>query len=96
MNLSRHAEKRVAQRGIRKELLALMMAEHDVDANLGGGCSALRVSRRRIRDLLEEGHPPKTIERLKRLIVLDGDAGAVVTIMHYYGTRGRRYRRGAR
>ncbi len=96
MNLSRHAEIRVAQRGIRKEVLALVMSEHDVDADVGNGCCALRVSRRRIRDLLEEGHPPKTVERLKRLVVVDGAAGTVVTIMHDSGTRGRRYRRGAR
>jgi hypothetical protein len=96
MDMSRHAEARMAQRGVRKDVMALLLAEYDVVANVGGGCHALSLSHQRIRDLLDEGHPTSTVESLGRLVVVDGKAGTVVTVLHARGRRGRRYRRSAR
>lgn len=82
--LTRHAEARCAQRGIRPDFLARLIDLSDVDTPIGSNCRLLRVSRN-----ARERH-----DKLGRYAVIWSDGRqAVVTVVPIKSTRaGRRYR----
>lgn len=85
---SRHAERRIGQRGVPRALLHLLLQHGDHEVDVGDGCVALSCSRDAVRDL-----PASLGERVGKLVaVLAGDR--IVTVLHAAGPAGRAYRRG--
>ena len=93
--LTRHAIVRANQRGVTHRMLDALIAWADVEAPVGGGCTALSFSRRRLKDRTLRDELGAAIDRLASLaIVLRDDTGDVVTVLHDLGGgAGRRYRR---
>lgn len=89
--ISHHAAARIRQRGIRTGALDLVLRLGDRDRPVGGGCTAVSISRRRLGALRAGGWPPHLLDQAKRLTVVEADDGAVVTVLHRRGRAGRRY-----
>ena len=87
--LTRHAELRCAQRGIRPGFLDDLVHLSDLETSAGSNCRLLRVSAR-----AASGHAER--DRLSRYAVIwSDDTHAVVTVLPVRcGRVGRRYRRG--
>jgi hypothetical protein len=93
MSLSHHASIRANQRGIPQALLQTLIEQADVETAVGGGCFALRVSRRRLQDVDVRRSFGGLIDRASKLaVVCSGDDGSIVTVLHDQGANGRRYR----
>ncbi len=92
-DLSRHALRRMQQRGIRRELIDLIWQNHDVEAQVGDGCQSLTVSRR-MRGKLREGDiAPELLDKGGKIVLVVGSDGRVITVLRNGRRRGRRYRR---
>lgn len=93
MSLSHHASIRANQRGIPHALLQTLIEQADVETPVGGGCYALRVSRRRLQDVDVRRSFGGLADRVPKLaVVCSGDDGSIVTVLHDQGAVGRRYR----
>ncbi len=86
--LTRHAELRCAQRGIRRDFLAELIELSDVDTPIGSNCRLFRLSRN-----ARQRH-----DKVGRYAVIwSDDSQAVVTVVPVKSTRaGRRYRSSGR
>ncbi len=93
--LTRHAAVRANQRGVTHQMLDALIAWADVEASVGGGCTALSFSRQRMLDRDLRAVLGAAADRLTSLaVVLCDDTGDVVTVLHDRGgAQGRRYRR---
>jgi hypothetical protein len=93
--LTFHAEDRLRQRGIGREILALIVAHHDLAIPVGSGCVSLTVSRRALQGLLADGLlPVRFADKVCSVAVITEEAtGLVVTVMHLHGRSARRYAR---
>lgn len=80
--LTRHAEARMNQRGVTMETLRRALDWHDRAVPVGEGCSALSLSPQRERALREAGVAPALLDRVRPLVVLLAENGAVVTVMN--------------
>ena len=96
LDLSRHADLRANQRGVTHEMLHALIAYADIEAPVGKGCTVLRLSRGRLEDRALRSALGTMADRLRSLaIVVAGDGGTVVTVVHDHGkSGGRPYRRG--
>ena len=90
-----HAAIRANQRGITHQMIADLLAYADVEAPVGGGCTVLRVSRRRLQDGDIRADLSSNPDKLASLaLVWSDDSAEVVTVMvDHGGAKGRRYRR---
>ncbi|MDX1820108.1 MAG: hypothetical protein R3197_04350 [Paracoccaceae bacterium] len=87
LQISQHAAVHMAERGINKRFLAALMDHADVETPVGGGATALRVSRKRARLLNFD-------DRLHRYsVILSSDATVITVLPLKPGLPGRRYRR---
>jgi len=93
---SNHAKRRARQRGVRAADLVLLLFAADREAQVGGGCVALSISRRRRLELLAEGYLASAIERAAQIAAVQSADGKIVTVLRPHGNRGRRYRRASR
>lgn len=86
---SKHAERRIRQRGATLEDVRQLLENADIDVPVGGNCRALRVRRHTARFL-------KGGDRLHRYaVIVSDDTGEIVTVLrHRPGPRGRHYRKG--
>lgn len=94
IRFSRHATARCQQRGIKKNVLKVLLDHHDLDREVGGNCRVLRMSRKKAR---REGQRfgPQISAQLERLaVILSDTTGQVVTVFHDTG-KSSRYRAGA-
>jgi len=92
--MTRHAMIRARQRGIGEERLEAFLALADVDSPVGGGCFALRISRRLKRDRRIRKAFGPMLDLIADLALVMADDGSIVTVMHDHGhAAGRRYRR---
>ncbi len=93
--MSRHAEIRAQQRGIRARVRELILVHHDHARPLGGGCRSIFISRRRAARLRANGLEPALLEAaIGVVLVVSADGRRVVTVLHASGARARRYRKG--
>ena len=91
--LSKHAEVRARQRGIRMRVIALVMFHGDLRRHPGEGLVSVRLSRRRLEKVAEIGVPASDREKAAGFVLLiDAKTQTVVTAMHDTGRDGRRYR----
>lgn len=91
--LSRHAERRCQQRGITREVLAVVLEEADQVRPVGGEGVARYISKRRRRQLVQDGRPPQLIEKTRSLCAVTAGE-QIVTVFHGCGRRARPYWRG--
>jgi hypothetical protein len=92
-----HAEQRMQQRGIRPSLADMIINFADQETYIGGNCTSLWVSRKRAKQLCDDGDLSlKDAEKIrnKSVVISDDDEGStVVTVMHMRnGQQGRHYR----
>lgn len=92
LELSHHAGVRMNQRGIPGDLLERVMTHADVEASIGGGCTAFSVSRQRLKDRDVRRSFGGSIDRAAKIAVVCGQDGAIVTVLKDWGSAGRRYR----
>jgi hypothetical protein len=91
--LSPHARIRAQARGIPRHIIDAILAHADRRYFVGQGRRALMVSRRRL-DGLASVIPAADRERMAGVVLITNRFGnAIVTVLHVYGPRGRRYRR---
>lgn len=88
MNISRHAQQRCQDRGVRSSFVGAILRNADVDRPIGGNCRLLRVSRNVARDLNLD-------DRLGRYALIWSETNAqVVTVLPMKdGRQGARYRK---
>lgn len=93
--LSQHASVRAKQRGVPHVLIEALLVHADIDLPVGSGCTAFRLSRRRLQDRELRRQLGSTLDRLAGLALVCADeTGEVVTVLHDHGgAEGRRYRR---
>jgi hypothetical protein len=95
--LSRHAEARMRQRGLKLNIVQAIASLSDRAVAVGCGCTALTVSRSRLAELRADGVPPALIESLERNMLVEGEDGSIVTVAKQFnGWRARWYRHGRR
>lgn len=90
--LTRHAEIRCQQRGIRREVIDAILNEADRVTPAGSGAHTRHVSRKRCGALVKGGIPPQTVERLASVYVVTAGS-LVVTVFHNHGRQRRRNHR---
>ena len=84
---TRHAGRRIAQRGICEDLLNLLLERGDREVEVGDGCMALSLSHEARLSIA-----PAAADRLRHVVaVLSGDR--LVTVMHANRPGASRYRR---
>ena len=87
-NLSVHAARRCQQRGISQDEIERVIAQHDIDHEIGGDCRALRISRAAMRAGKIDCGAIQHRERLTNLIVVWSDRSSqVVTAFHGHNRR---------
>ncbi len=91
--MSQHAIARTQQRGVRRDVIALLMARCDVERLVGSGCTALSCSRAAVTKAREEGAAPSMVERLTGLVLVVAPDGTIVTVQNYE-TQFARFQRG--
>lgn len=94
LQLTDHASVRANQRGVPHGLLVHLLDHADVETRVGGGRVALSLSRKRLADRDVRKSVGRDVDRLRNLaVVCDLDDGAIITVLHEHGARGRRYHR---
>lgn len=99
--LTKHAAKRMQQRGIKKELVEVIMTHADIETDIGNGTIAYSISKERLKKLRKTGDvPAQLMEKADGTCVAvandngpDENREAVVTILHIHGKAGRHYRK---
>ncbi|BDG74040.1 hypothetical protein Rmf_39690 [Roseomonas fluvialis] len=77
-----HAEIQLRRRGVRGQMLALLLAHGDTERDVGRGCVARSCSRFALAEAARQGVPPDDVEQLRRLVAILGTDGTVVTVMN--------------
>jgi hypothetical protein len=93
LKCSRHAERRVRQRGVRYSALEILLDHGDQGVHAGDGCESISISRDTARKLVEEGYPSDDVSRARKLVAILGRKGVVSVLRPQPGLRGRAYRR---
>jgi len=95
--LTRHAAVRANQRGVNRATVDAVIAWADVELPARDGCTVLRFSRERLADRDLRATLGPLADRVCSLaLVVAGDTGRVVTVLHDHGRpQGRHYRRAA-
>ncbi len=87
-NLTKHAQVRAQQRGIRSQTIDMILEMGDRKVRLPGNSFAISVSKSRALDLIRLGFPAADVERATNVVaVISANGGAVITVEH----RSRRY-----
>jgi hypothetical protein len=80
--MTRHAQQRLRQRGVRAETLEILIDYADVEIPAKQGCRFLRLSNKAAGALMSGGqHAAQDVDKAKHLLVLVNDAGQVVTLI---------------
>lgn len=93
-----HAAQRIQQRGIKPSVARMIITLADREIHVGGGRTSLTVTKRRAKQLREQGQlSPSQAEQIAGKAVVisnDNDGLSMVTVMHVHdGKRGRHYRK---
>lgn len=97
LDLSRHAQGRMAQRGIRHCDVEAILEHSDMEREMRNGVSSLFISKKRLRQLTKRGDlGTQQAERLIGKVVLLGEAtedksSQVVTVFPLKGRKARYY-----
>lgn len=77
-----HAEIQLRRRGVRRQLLGLLVTEGDAERDVGGGCVARSCSAFALAEAARQGVSTDDIEQLRRLVAVIGADGTIVTVMN--------------
>jgi hypothetical protein len=93
-SLTKHAERRAQQRGIKLETINFILHNADVHLHAGKGGKSLRISQRELVRLAQDGASASLIDWSRGVVlVVQPCQMLVVTVLHDYGTKaGRCYR----
>jgi hypothetical protein len=80
--MTKHAVTRCNQRGIRTEVVGLVLAHFDRDCHAGAGAAAISISRTRLLELQRDGVPAAVIGRSGHAVLIIGDDGAIITAIN--------------
>lgn len=94
-SMTQHAAVRANQRGAPHAVIEALLTHADVEIFVGGGCSALRLSRQTLQDRELRDRLGAQVDRLAGLaLICDNGTGKIITVLHDGGSAaGRRYRR---
>ena len=82
MGYTSHAQARVQQRGIKKEVIDFILMEADQDKPAGRGCRSLFVSKRKLAKLVKNNElMPKFASRVSGVVIVEAE-DEIVTIYH--------------
>lgn len=76
-----HAEARLRQRGIRRELLELFLTHADSDRLVGDGCAAWSWSRTAWDRPKHDGVGPASLKRMRKLMAIVSEERFIITVM---------------
>lgn len=93
VQVSRHAQERLVQRGLRRASLELVVAYADVAAKRRGGAVRLRMTRRAMQEAVADGVDLKVVDGARALAAIYRD-GLVLTQYRARHDREWRSRRG--
>ena len=92
--MTRHAEARVQQRGVRMESIEIVLREGDMEFHAGEGLMSLQLSRKRLSQLAANSVTTTTLENAKDVVLLiDYSTLSIVTVMHARGRWAKRHSR---
>lgn len=102
--MTRHAEKRGRQRGVRTEVVDFVLANFDRDFDARVGATAVSISRRRLGELQSDRVPATVIDQAAHTVLIIGDDGAILTVINrptwfarfHYGAERLNHRRRSR
>ena len=80
--MTNHAVMRCNQRGIRTEVVGLVLAHFDRDFHAGAGAAAISISRARLAELQRDGVPADVIGRAGHTILIITADGAIITALN--------------
>lgn len=81
-NLTAHAQARLQQRGIKKEIIDFILMEADQDKPAGRGCRSIFVSKRKLEKLVKNNELlPKFASRVNGVVIVEAEE-EIVTIYH--------------
>lgn len=88
--MSNHATTRCQQRGVPLRVLSSLLDHGDRSIPVGGGHTAISLSRNEAARLRRVGYHPAMLERLVGLTAVVSNDGQVVTVLHATDARYRR------
>lgn len=80
--LTRHATLRLQQRGIGRDVVAVVLLWGDTIRDVGDGSIALSVSSRQMSELRNDHVPAALIERARKVVLILGADGAIITAVN--------------
>ncbi|MEQ6335704.1 hypothetical protein [Sphingobium sp. MK2] len=92
LQISKHAQNRMQQRGLRYADIQLLAEYADMDVVIAGGLHAMRLSKRAYAIAQAQGVSTSVLDRLKRAVAVESVEGTLVTCLHLYGRRSAAYR----
>lgn len=90
--MTKHADARRQQRGVRTEVLRLVVTEGDKEHDAGAGICARSFSRRRLSQLSASNISKSVLDQAAHTVVLIGQDGSIVTVINHQTWNGRFYR----
>ena len=96
MNISTHAQMRMQNRGITKELFSLHQRFADREAFVGSGCSSWTITNQGVNAMVDSGISIQTVDKVRRLAIIYGGDGTIVTALPMVDGKAKNYTRGAR
>jgi hypothetical protein len=82
VHFTRHGVSRKCQRGVRTEVIKLVLLHYDRDTHAGAGKSALFISRHRCDELRRGGIEPSVAAQAENVVLIVADDGAIVTVIN--------------
>ena len=79
---SNHAQLRMQQRGVRADLVSLVLERGEGSRDVGDGCRSVYIERIQVLSLLRDGVPPALLVRAFRLSVIEAADGTIVTVIN--------------
>lgn len=92
LQISRHAERRMQQRGLRRADIAILSSYADIEVTIASGLHAVRISRKAYEEARSLGVSPSSLDRLRQAVAVESNDGTLVTCLHLHGRRSAAYR----
>ncbi len=81
-HMSKHAVTRCNQRGVRDQVVKLVLTHFDRDCHAGAGAAAVSISRARLAELRTVGVPSAVIDQAGHTILIIGNDGTIITAIN--------------
>jgi hypothetical protein len=81
IEVTKHATSRLRQRGVRAAEVRLVMTYGDIEIPAHNGCRFVRLSHAAVASLYERARSTREIDRARRLMLLIGPTGNLITVL---------------